>query len=129
MNKKSLIVPSIVLLVAAGLLFAIAGHWTAWKGNQADQSTDDAYLRADVTPLSTAVPGKRGFRKHPVVLSQNHDFAVSLRITSGLPINRPELVCVPRYQLFGPSFAVLDFVSADRLRRRPERLHRIRSEQ
>jgi membrane fusion protein (multidrug efflux system) len=56
-NKKSLIVPSIVLLVAAGLLFAIAGHWTAWKGNQADQSTDDAYLRADVTPLSTRISG------------------------------------------------------------------------
>jgi membrane fusion protein (multidrug efflux system) len=56
-NKKSLIVPSIVLLVAAGLLFAIAGHGTAWKGNRADQSTDDAYLRADVTPLSTRISG------------------------------------------------------------------------
>lgn len=57
MNKKSLIIPIIVLLVAAGLLFAIAGHWTAWEGTRADQVTDDAYLRADVTPLSTRISG------------------------------------------------------------------------
>jgi membrane fusion protein (multidrug efflux system) len=57
MNKKSLIIPIVVLLVAAGLLFAIAGHWTAWEGTRADQVTDDAYLRADMTPLSTRVSG------------------------------------------------------------------------
>jgi len=56
-SKKSLIIPVIVLLVAAALLFAIAGHWTAWEGDRADQSTDDAYLRADVTPLSTRISG------------------------------------------------------------------------
>jgi membrane fusion protein (multidrug efflux system) len=56
-SKKSLIVPIIVLLVAAGLLFAIVGHWTAWEGDRADQYTDDAYLRADVTPLSTRISG------------------------------------------------------------------------
>jgi membrane fusion protein, multidrug efflux system len=56
-SKKSLIIPVIVLLAAAGLLFGIAGHWTAWEGDRADQSTDDAYLRADVTPLSTRVSG------------------------------------------------------------------------
>jgi len=57
LSKKPLIVPIIVLLAAAGLLFAIAGHWTAWEGDRADQSTDDAYLRADVTPLSTRISG------------------------------------------------------------------------
>ena len=57
MSKKTLIVPMIVLLVAGGLLFAIAGHWTSWEGDRPDQSTDDAYLRADVTPLSTRVSG------------------------------------------------------------------------
>jgi membrane fusion protein, multidrug efflux system len=56
-SKKSLIIPVIVLLAAAGLLFGIAGHWTAWEGDRAEQSTDDAYLRADVTPLSTRVSG------------------------------------------------------------------------
>jgi membrane fusion protein, multidrug efflux system len=57
MSKKSLIIPLIVLLAAAGLLFAIAGHWTEWEGHRADQRTDDAYLRADMTPLSTRVSG------------------------------------------------------------------------
>lgn len=57
MSKKSLIIPILVLLVAAGLLFAVAGHWTGWEGNRANQVTDDAYLRADMTPLSTRISG------------------------------------------------------------------------
>lgn len=57
MSKKSLIVPLIVLLAAAGLLFAIAGHWTGWQGSRPDQETDDAYLKADMTPLSTRISG------------------------------------------------------------------------
>jgi membrane fusion protein, multidrug efflux system len=57
MSKKSLIIPLIVLLAAAGLLFGIAGHLTGWEGNRPDQVTDDAYLRADMTPLSTRISG------------------------------------------------------------------------
>jgi len=57
MSKKSLIIPLIALLAAAGLLFGIAGHWTGWQGSRPDQETDDAYLRADVTPLSTRISG------------------------------------------------------------------------
>ena len=47
----------IVLVAAAGLLFGIAGHWTSWQGSRADQETDDAYLKADITPLSTRISG------------------------------------------------------------------------
>jgi membrane fusion protein, multidrug efflux system len=57
MSKKSLIIPLIVMLAAAGLLFGIAGHWTGWQGSRPDQETDDAYLKADVTPLSTRISG------------------------------------------------------------------------
>jgi membrane fusion protein, multidrug efflux system len=57
MSKKSLIIPLVVLLAAAGLLFAIAGHWTGWRENRPDQETDDAYLKADMTPLSTRISG------------------------------------------------------------------------
>ncbi|MGA9673600.1 MAG: HlyD family secretion protein [Terracidiphilus sp.] len=57
MSKKSWIIPLIVLVAAAGLLFGIAGHWTGWQGNRPDQQTDDAYLKADMTPLSTRVSG------------------------------------------------------------------------
>lgn len=57
MSKKSLIIPLIVLLAAAGLLFGIAGRWTGWQGSRPNQETDDAYLRADMTPLSTRISG------------------------------------------------------------------------
>ena len=57
MIKKSLIIPLIVLLAAAGLLFGIAGHLTGCQGSRPDQETDDAYLRADMTPLSTRISG------------------------------------------------------------------------
>jgi membrane fusion protein (multidrug efflux system) len=57
MSKKLWIIPLVVLLVAAGLLFGIGGHLTEWQGNQRDQKTDDAYLRADMTPLSTRISG------------------------------------------------------------------------
>lgn len=57
MSKKSWIIPLIVLVAAAGLLFGIAGHWTGWQGSRSDQETDDAYLKADMTPLSTRISG------------------------------------------------------------------------
>jgi membrane fusion protein (multidrug efflux system) len=57
MIKKSLIIPLVVLLAAAGLLFGIAGHLTGCQGSRPDQRTDDAYLRADMTPLSTRISG------------------------------------------------------------------------
>ena len=57
MSKKSLIIPLIVLLAAAGLLFGIAGRWTGWQGSRPNQETDDAYLKADMTPLSTRISG------------------------------------------------------------------------
>src|SRR5258708_8909106 len=57
MSKKSWVIPLIVLFAAAGLLFGIAGHWTGWEGSRPDQKTDDAYLKADMTPLSTRISG------------------------------------------------------------------------
>src|ERR1700757_4950501 len=43
--------------MAAGILFAIAVGWNRWVGGGGAQKTDDAYLRADITPLSTKVSG------------------------------------------------------------------------
>ena len=57
MRTKVWIIPLIVLLAAACLLFGIAGHWTGWQGSRPDQETDDAYLKADMTPLSTRISG------------------------------------------------------------------------
>lgn len=51
------IVPLLVLLMAAGILLAITGNWNRLVGGRGTQKTDDAYLRSDITPLSTRVSG------------------------------------------------------------------------
>ncbi len=54
---KQLVIPAAILVMAAGILFLIAGKWNTWAGDRASQETDDAYVRADLTPLSTKVAG------------------------------------------------------------------------
>src|SRR6516225_11901024 len=49
--------PTAILLVSAGILTLITGNWNRWVGDRTWQSTDDAYVRADLTPLSTKVAG------------------------------------------------------------------------
>jgi membrane fusion protein (multidrug efflux system) len=50
-------VPVVVLALAAVILFGIAGGWSRLVGSSGTQKTDDAILRADITPLSTRVSG------------------------------------------------------------------------
>jgi membrane fusion protein (multidrug efflux system) len=50
------LIPVAVLALAALILFGISGGWTRWVGS-GSQRTDDAILRADITPLSTRVSG------------------------------------------------------------------------
>ncbi|HEY8225584.1 MAG TPA: HlyD family secretion protein [Pyrinomonadaceae bacterium] len=50
------LIPVAVLLMAAVIFFGISGGWTGWVGS-GSQKTDDAILRADITPLSTRVSG------------------------------------------------------------------------
>ncbi len=57
MQKRAIIIPIIVLAVAAALFFTIRSGWNAWTGGGAEQKTDDAYVRADLTPLSTRISG------------------------------------------------------------------------
>jgi len=54
---KQLLVPTTILLLAAGVVSLIAGNWNSWGSERASQETDDAYVRADLTPLSTKVAG------------------------------------------------------------------------
>jgi membrane fusion protein, multidrug efflux system len=49
--------PITIVLIAVSLIFLIAGNWTSWTSERVDQTTDDAYVRADLTPLSTKVAG------------------------------------------------------------------------
>ena len=54
---KKFVVPALIVLLAAVILATISWNWNAWEGGQADQVTDDAYVRGDLTPLSTKVTG------------------------------------------------------------------------
>src|ERR1700679_2715761 len=54
---KQWIVPAAILLMAVAIVFVIAGNWNAWASEKVEQETDDAYTRADLTPLSTKVAG------------------------------------------------------------------------
>lgn len=56
-SRLRALIPIVVLLVAAGLLFAVTSNWNSWVGSREIQVTDDATLRADLTPLSTRVSG------------------------------------------------------------------------
>ena len=49
--------PLLVVLLAVALLFTITHNWNSWEGGRAKQVTDDAYVRGDLTPLSTKVAG------------------------------------------------------------------------
>src|SRR5258708_29828678 len=57
MVKRWIIVRVCGLGGAAALLLTIKGWWTSWEGGKAKQRTDDAYVRADMTPLSTRISG------------------------------------------------------------------------
>jgi len=49
--------PALVILLAAAVVTTIMWNWNAWEGGRIDQVTDDAYVRGDLTPLSTKVAG------------------------------------------------------------------------
>ena len=52
--------PALRVVVVAGIAFLawyVAGHWNRWTGAARYESTDDAYMSADVTPLSAKVSG------------------------------------------------------------------------
>lgn len=51
------VVPPMILLLAVGIVVLISTDWNAWSAGRAVQETDDAYLHADLTPLSTKVAG------------------------------------------------------------------------
>lgn len=50
-------VPLIVVLLAIAIVFTITRNWNAWEGGHVEQTTNDAYVRGDLTPLSTKVSG------------------------------------------------------------------------
>src|SRR5882724_132679 len=51
------VTPILVVVLALAILITITRNWNSWEGNKVDQVTDDAYVRGDLTPLSTKVAG------------------------------------------------------------------------
>src|SRR5271163_149005 len=49
--------PLLVVLLALGVLITVTRKWNSWEGGHVEQVTDDAYVRGDLTPLSTKVAG------------------------------------------------------------------------
>jgi membrane fusion protein, multidrug efflux system len=49
--------PVLVLLLALAIVVTLTRKWNAWEGKKVEQDTNDAYVRRDLTPLSTKVAG------------------------------------------------------------------------
>jgi membrane fusion protein (multidrug efflux system) len=56
-NWRQFLTPIAVVLLALVVTATIIMNWNSWEGGRVEQVTDDAYVRSDVTPLSTKVAG------------------------------------------------------------------------
>jgi len=52
---QNYLTPFLVVLLALAILITVTRNWNAWEGDKIEQLTDDAYVRGDLTPLSTKV--------------------------------------------------------------------------
>jgi membrane fusion protein (multidrug efflux system) len=52
---QNYLTPVFVVLLALAVLITLTRNWNAWEGDKTEQVTDDAYVRGDLTPLSTKV--------------------------------------------------------------------------
>jgi membrane fusion protein (multidrug efflux system) len=49
--------PVLVIVLALAIILTLTRNWNAWEGHKIEQVTNDAYVRRDLTPLSTKVAG------------------------------------------------------------------------
>jgi membrane fusion protein (multidrug efflux system) len=54
---QKFLTPVLVVLLAFAILVTVTRKWNSWEGGKIEQVTDDAYVRGDLTPLSTKVAG------------------------------------------------------------------------
>jgi membrane fusion protein (multidrug efflux system) len=48
---------ALVFVVAIGIVIIVSSNWSRWEGGAGWQRTNDAYLQADLTPISAKVSG------------------------------------------------------------------------
>ena len=54
-RPRSFIIPALIILAAAALLLVIGQRWIFWQSNRATKKTNDAYVHANIVPLSTRI--------------------------------------------------------------------------
>src|SRR5262249_3022574 len=54
---RAWLVPATIMAMALALTLLISGSWNSWASERVVQTTDDAYVRTDLTPLSTKAAG------------------------------------------------------------------------
>src|SRR5580700_7768089 len=47
----------LIFIVAVGIIIVVSTNWTRWEGGAGWQTTNDAYLQSDLTPISAKVTG------------------------------------------------------------------------
>ena len=47
----------LIFVVAVGIIIIVSTNWTRWEGGAGWQRTNDAYLQADLTPISSKLAG------------------------------------------------------------------------
>ena len=52
------VIPLVAVLAAIGFIVLASVRWDAWVGSAATQTTNDAYIKADLTQLSSRVAGE-----------------------------------------------------------------------
>ena len=56
-RRPDLVWRALIFVVAATVLIVVITRWNRWEGDARWQSTDDAYLQADLTPIAAKVAG------------------------------------------------------------------------
>src|SRR5882757_3684314 len=46
-----------ILFIAGGIFLLVYGDWNRWESGRSEQSTNDAYVKADITAVSTKASG------------------------------------------------------------------------
>src|ERR1700724_3384768 len=49
--------PALIVALAIAIIVTLTYNWNAWEGQKIEQVTNDAYVRRDLTPLSTKMAG------------------------------------------------------------------------
>jgi membrane fusion protein (multidrug efflux system) len=49
--------PALIVALAIAIIVTLTHNWNAWEGQKIEQVTNDAYVRRDLTPLSTKMAG------------------------------------------------------------------------